>query len=300
MGKDVYQLNSDDQSVGSLAHADPVIRNEIPEQAPLSSRRYHSQSKDVPEIEKEELSVQRHSVAMLLLLVAIGVALSIYPLATEGEDEGNGFTQTFVTAACFIVLIMLFMRYDAMLRKRHSALLRITKRSKGIVDQLFPSGVRDRLMRGDFSNRSSEDGNLQNSDHGLSTDDLTKRNTLKNQTLKEASNEGKNLPTPNKVSMLSLLPGSSSAMSASLVKRRDEGGAQTRAQGATGEEHAIAEWHPATTVLFADIAGFTAWSAERTPQEVFKLLETIYNAFDEYVFDSRAGAQKRSGWTSSL
>lgn len=35
-----------------------------------------------------------------------------------------------------------------------------------------------------------------------------------------------------------------------------------------------------TTVLFADIAGFTAWSSVREPSSVFTLLETLYQAFD--------------------
>ena len=35
-----------------------------------------------------------------------------------------------------------------------------------------------------------------------------------------------------------------------------------------------------TTVLFADIAGFTAWSSVREPSQVFTLLETLYQAFD--------------------
>jgi hypothetical protein len=43
----------------------------------------------------------------------------------------------------------------------------------------------------------------------------------------------------------------------------------------------IAELYPETTVLFCDIAGFTAWSASRQPWEVFHLLETIYGAFDQ-------------------
>jgi Adenylate and Guanylate cyclase catalytic domain len=43
----------------------------------------------------------------------------------------------------------------------------------------------------------------------------------------------------------------------------------------------IAELYPDTTVLFADIAGFTAWSSERQPTQVFQLLETLYGAFDE-------------------
>jgi class 3 adenylate cyclase len=37
---------------------------------------------------------------------------------------------------------------------------------------------------------------------------------------------------------------------------------------------------PNATVMFADIAGFTAWSSVREPSQVFTLLETIYRAFD--------------------
>jgi Adenylate and Guanylate cyclase catalytic domain len=42
----------------------------------------------------------------------------------------------------------------------------------------------------------------------------------------------------------------------------------------------IAELYPDTTVLFADIAGFTSWSSVRTPTQVFHLLEAVYGAFD--------------------
>eukprot|EP00980_Cylindrotheca_fusiformis_P011574 scaffold2738_cov119-Cylindrotheca_fusiformis.AAC.10 len=39
-----------------------------------------------------------------------------------------------------------------------------------------------------------------------------------------------------------------------------------------------------TTVVFADIAGFTAWSSAREPAQVFILLETIYGAFDRRAY----------------
>lgn len=42
----------------------------------------------------------------------------------------------------------------------------------------------------------------------------------------------------------------------------------------------IADLFPKTTIMFADIAGFTAWSSARDPEAVFTLLETIYRAFD--------------------
>ena len=42
----------------------------------------------------------------------------------------------------------------------------------------------------------------------------------------------------------------------------------------------IAQEYPDTTVIFADIVGFTAWSASRDPIQVFRLLETLYAGFD--------------------
>lgn len=42
----------------------------------------------------------------------------------------------------------------------------------------------------------------------------------------------------------------------------------------------IADLFPNTTIMFADIAGFTAWSSVREPSQVFTLLETVYQAFD--------------------
>ncbi|KAG7341915.1 GAF and PAS/PAC sensor-containing adenylate/guanylate cyclase [Nitzschia inconspicua] len=43
----------------------------------------------------------------------------------------------------------------------------------------------------------------------------------------------------------------------------------------------IADLFPECTVIFADIAGFTAWSSVREPVQVFRLLETLYTNFDK-------------------
>jgi class 3 adenylate cyclase len=42
----------------------------------------------------------------------------------------------------------------------------------------------------------------------------------------------------------------------------------------------IADLFPHCTVLFADISGFTAWSSEREPEQVFTLLQTFFQTFD--------------------
>ncbi|KAG7374631.1 adenylate cyclase [Nitzschia inconspicua] len=44
----------------------------------------------------------------------------------------------------------------------------------------------------------------------------------------------------------------------------------------------IADIFTDATVMFADIAGFTAWSSTREPSQVFVLLESIYAAFDAF------------------
>jgi class 3 adenylate cyclase len=53
------------------------------------------------------------------------------------------------------------------------------------------------------------------------------------------------------------------------------------AQGNKANSQPIADLFPNCTVLFADIAGFTAWSSAREPTQVFMLLESVYHAFDK-------------------
>lgn len=52
----------------------------------------------------------------------------------------------------------------------------------------------------------------------------------------------------------------------------------------------IADFLPMVSVVFADISGFTAWSSEREPSQVFQLLETLYRAFDKLA--TRSGVFK--------
>lgn len=46
-------------------------------------------------------------------------------------------------------------------------------------------------------------------------------------------------------------------------------------------EAPLAEIYPDTTVLFADVVGFTAWASVREPSQVFELLENVFRNFDE-------------------
>ena len=51
--------------------------------------------------------------------------------------------------------------------------------------------------------------------------------------------------------------------------------------GAMEGNAVMADLYLETTILFADIAGFTAWSSVREPHQVFTLLEKIYTSFDK-------------------
>lgn len=55
-------------------------------------------------------------------------------------------------------------------------------------------------------------------------------------------------------------------------------------------EGAIADRHAGVTVLFADLAGFTPWAAQRDPEEVLAVLEQVFARFDAMV--AAAGAEK--------
>lgn len=44
----------------------------------------------------------------------------------------------------------------------------------------------------------------------------------------------------------------------------------------------IADLFPNVTVMYLDIAGFTRWSSNREPTQVFRLLERIYHGFDTH------------------
>eukprot|EP00526_Cylindrotheca_closterium_P004007 CAMPEP_0113645796 /NCGR_PEP_ID=MMETSP0017_2-20120614/24155_1 /TAXON_ID=2856 /ORGANISM="Cylindrotheca closterium" /LENGTH=1160 /DNA_ID=CAMNT_0000557583 /DNA_START=12 /DNA_END=3494 /DNA_ORIENTATION=- /assembly_acc=CAM_ASM_000147 len=68
-------------------------------------------------------------------------------------------------------------------------------------------------------------------------------------------------------------PQSSKKMLNSFLSKNDMTGANLRRKP-------IADLFPNTTVMFADIVGFTAWSSTREPSQVFILLETVYKEFD--------------------
>ncbi len=151
--------------------------------------------------------------------------------------------ETCVVVSIFLFTSLVFLLYDFILRRLQMKVMKSAKRSEAIVSSLFPAVVRDRLYGNGKRSQDSSDG-LQ------LADSQRKRVTPKHSLIR------------NRIRMKSFLakPDSTDVMR---------------------EAEPIADLFPNTTILFADIAGFTAWSSEREPAQVFKLLETLYGAFDK-------------------
>lgn len=256
-------MDSDNISVGSLAFTDAESGSgggKDDDDVSVSS--------NSPEaiVKRKSRGVGCWKAILLLLLVSFGIFLGVAAYVTQ--PTGQGSIHAGVVGACFAVLILVFLRYDYLAARRTSMVMDMARRSRNIVDQLFPSVVRDRLLNEGSTRRGSNGGD--DPDETVDVETLTKRNTMANQKLGQSG--GVNLPSsgrgPTRVKTF-LATGSSGA------------GMLLNDAGAAGDAEPIAELFSDTTVMFADIAGFTAWSSERDPPQVFRLLETVYGAFDE-------------------
>ena len=52
-------------------------------------------------------------------------------------------------------------------------------------------------------------------------------------------------------------------------------------RGVANKTSPLAREYGNTTIFFGDLAGFTQWSSSRSPEQVFELLETLYQTFDD-------------------
>jgi class 3 adenylate cyclase len=151
------------------------------------------------------------------------------------------------TSAVFII-------YTCLARRKQGVLMENLARSSAIVRSLFPATVRDRMLNDTERKLKNKRGMLM-----LLMDGLVRQRSV----------SGHPPGSPMKLKLGSFLKGSRECYS-----RTEENGPRSTTL------QPIADLFPHTTVMFADIAGFTAWSSDREPPEVFQLLETVWAAFD--------------------
>ncbi len=180
-----------------------------------------------------------------------------------------------IATGIFVMLLgsLCFLGYDLVVRRRQAKLAESAKKSLAIVNSLFPANVRDRLMEKEetrnfpttksiYRKRSSTGGSRKKTTPQNGR--LQSRITTVFQSMAESIAIGNDSITED-VDSESPRQGRN-LLNSSLQRRM--------------ASKPIADLFPQVTVLFADIAGFTAWSSVREPSQVFTLLESIFEAFD--------------------
>ena len=178
----------------------------------------------------------------------IDYVLHIYP---SDEFQAHYLTTqpkifSLAVSMVFLVTVISFIVYDALVEKRQRKLLENAERSGKVLASLFPAKVRERLFEGQ--------GPQARDDERMSIRNLAKGASEMNRLRRFIA------PAPH--------------------QSQSQSGDSDTATAVSGSAPAIADLYNETTVLFADIAGFTAWSSEREPTQVFQLLESLFSEFD--------------------
>ena len=150
------------------------------------------------------------------------------------------------TAAFFILMGLILLSYDFVVQRRMKFIVQSEKEAEKIVSDFFPKMIRDRLL-----------GN-------------------KHRSKKSASSHNAIPLTMHPKTQLKTFLSSDD-----LDKKGKKGASEIDDYHLLLNTQPIADLFPFCTVLFADIAGFSAWSSEREPEQVFTLLENVFQAFDK-------------------
>jgi class 3 adenylate cyclase len=205
---------------------------------------------DLHDVQYSEYEVTSDFAASATANSQCSYSIHVYPSADlhkEFQDE-QPFIWTIFIACIFVFMIVVFFVYDCFVETRQNKVLDSAAKSNAIVSALFPAEIRDRLFGNDIGPKSST--------------------------------FFKNMPESSKYKLKNYL-----AEENVQTNNDEEAGKKKLFKAGTTEADVydtkpIADLFPNTTVMFADIAGFTAWSSVREPSQVFTLLETVYHAFD--------------------
>lgn len=178
------------------------------------------------------------------------------------EDSNRPVALTIVVAIFHFVLLLVFLIYDWLVEKRQSVVVNIATKSSAIVENLFPAQVRDRMLQNMQERAANNPADSPPDVLPNGTGDAGATPVGGQEAPKKKENSQQNgVGAANQVSVKQFLNHQGDPMTDLSTQP-------------------IADLFPNTTVLFADIAGFTAWSSQREPPQVFTLLETLYRSFD--------------------
>ena len=164
-------------------------------------------------------------------------------------------------ALVFVFTSLTFFIYDCLVERRQTAVMKSAEKSSKIVHSLFPAVVRDRLFK--------------TAEEEMAAAEEEKRNKSGMRSLVPKA-------VSNIVDTNSSADGFKKVTVASFLGRQHDSNLTIGddSTAISGSSPPIADLFTDTTILFADIAGFTAWSSEREPAQVFQLLEALFKEFD--------------------
>eukprot|EP00538_Stauroneis_constricta_P004292 CAMPEP_0119565374 /NCGR_PEP_ID=MMETSP1352-20130426/29797_1 /TAXON_ID=265584 /ORGANISM="Stauroneis constricta, Strain CCMP1120" /LENGTH=876 /DNA_ID=CAMNT_0007614265 /DNA_START=1 /DNA_END=2631 /DNA_ORIENTATION=- len=175
--------------------------------------------------------------------------IRVYPTSTlEDKYITNApIWYAVVVGMVFVFTSAVFVFYDCLVERRQRVVMDRAVKSGAVVSSLFPENVRDRLYN----------------EHGDRTNSKTTRNSFM----------GSKLTSSDLMRSTSFGSGRRQRMGSTPLSRDG--------RSEMANDKPIADKFEDTTILFADLVGFTKWSASKTPEQVFDLLEILYGAFDK-------------------
>jgi class 3 adenylate cyclase len=193
-------------------------------------------------------------------------SVTMYP-SLEMENQFVSYNPIiFATAAVliFIFTSFVFILYDQKVEQRQQVVMTTAVQSTAVLSSLFPSSVRDKLISQEFNLSYHNESNSIQSVRSKSkpTRGITNDNTTEIATDKGICTDTANTTCPGTIPVEERVHSYSK-----LIKQKFAS--------------PIADLYPNTTVFFADICGFTAWSSSPGPDDVLILLESLYCEFDK-------------------
>jgi Adenylate and Guanylate cyclase catalytic domain len=142
----------------------------------------------------------------------------------------------------FVFTVIIFALYNIAIQRRQNKVMSSLQVTSKVILSLFPHNVLDRLIK---------EAEFTTNDNAITISHSTNRikDTLTGQTEKRK--------------IQSFLESNNDGNIYNIFKSKP-----------------IADLYPNTTVMYADIAGFTAWSSVREPSQVFTLLESLFRQYD--------------------
>jgi class 3 adenylate cyclase len=185
-------------------------------------------------------------------------------------------TYTLVMFFIFVFVSFVFFIYDCLHARYQKRIIVFAKKSGEIVDTMFPINVKDRIFNEaeGINKLIKERDDIGYDEENCLDKSLTGK--ISNTTLTRRHNASHNdSQYPSKKERLTRflrLPSQTPRRSS------DESHGSSVCNMNTPP---IADAFPETTIMFADIVGFTKWSADHEPENVFHLLESLFFEFDK-------------------